>query len=73
MQEDDDSRLYAAVRNSEEQYSIWPLDLPVPAGWMTTGFTGSRQACLSHVQEVWTDMRPLSVRTAGLSRSGAGA
>jgi MbtH protein len=73
MQEDDDRRLYAAVRNAEEQYSIWPLDLSVPAGWTTTGCTGSKQACLSYIKEVWTDMRPLSLRTAGPSRSDAGA
>jgi MbtH protein len=71
-QEDDDRRLYATVKNSEEQYSIWSLDLPVPAGWTTTGTTGTKQACLSHIQEVWTDMRPLSLRTAAASTTDAG-
>jgi MbtH protein len=58
---DDDAR-YLVVRNDEEQYSIWPADRSIPAGWHETGFAGPRTACLSHVDEVWTDIRPKRVR-----------
>lgn len=55
---------YRVVVNHEEQYSIWPSDKDLPMGWRATGFEGSREACLDHIEEVWTDMRPLSVREA---------
>ncbi|GAA2048348.1 hypothetical protein GCM10009839_62350 [Catenulispora yoronensis] len=58
------------VLNDEEQYSIWPADRPIPAGWRAEGFEGAKDACLTRIAEVWTDMRPLSVR--GLAAHGAG-
>jgi MbtH protein len=54
--------IYLVVRNDEEQYSVWADGRPVPSGWYPTGFTGSKDACLEHIAEVWTDMRPRSVR-----------
>ncbi len=53
---------YAVVVNHEEQYSIWPADRELPAGWSKEGFAGAKEACLSHIDEAWTDMRPLSLR-----------
>ncbi|GAA1983408.1 MbtH family protein [Catenulispora subtropica] len=50
------------VLNDEEQYSIWPADRPVPSGWRDAGFEGDKEACLARIAELWTDMRPLSVR-----------
>ncbi|WP_156727711.1 MbtH family protein [Streptomyces apocyni] len=50
------------VVNGEEQYSIWPARLAVPGGWRREGFTGDKAACLAHIAEVWTDMRPRSIR-----------
>ena len=55
---------YVVVVNDEEQYSIWERSAPVPAGWREAGFGGSRQDCLNHIEQVWTDMRPRSVRLA---------
>jgi MbtH protein len=55
---------YLVVRNDEEQYSIWAQDGPVPDGWQAAGFTGSRDQCLAHIDQVWTDMRPRSLRVA---------
>ena len=52
------------VLNDEEQYSIWPADRPIPAGWRREGFAGTREACLAHIDAAWTDMRPRSVREA---------
>ena len=55
---------YKVVLNHEEQYSIWPLERANPAGWKDAGKTGTQTECLAHVAEVWTDMRPLSLRQA---------
>lgn len=55
-------RDFQVVVNDEEQYSIWPEVKEVQAGWRATGFTGPRAACLAHVDELWRDMRPLSLR-----------
>lgn len=52
------------VRNDEEQYSIWALDRENPPGWYDAGFSGTKDACLEHIETVWTDMRPRSVRSA---------
>lgn len=60
--DDDNDQPFTVVVNHEEQYSIWPQGRDLPAGWRDAGFTGTRQACLDHVGEVWTDMRPLSLR-----------
>ena len=55
-------RPYRVVFNQEEQYSIWPVDLSLPAGWQAEGTTGSKDACLERVDQVWTDIRPRSLR-----------
>ena len=57
-----DETQYRVVVNEEEQYSIWFADLPVPAGWTEAGKTGTKQECLDHIEAVWTDLRPRSVR-----------
>jgi len=60
--EDDVDRVYKVVVNHEEQYSLWPVDIANPAGWRDEGTTGTKAECLARVEEVWTDMRPLSLR-----------
>jgi MbtH protein len=55
-------RAYQVVVNHEEQYSIWDANREPPDGWRPDGYTGTRQQCLAHIAEVWTDLRPLSVR-----------
>lgn len=60
---------YLVVVNHEEQYSIWAEEYAVPDGWRTTGFAGTRAECLAHVDEVWMDMRPKSIRTPPATRS----
>ncbi len=57
-----DSTIYHVVVNHEEQYSIWSADQDPPAGWRLEGTTGDKAACLARIKEVWTDMRPLSLR-----------
>ncbi|GAA5531102.1 MbtH family protein [Herpetosiphon gulosus] len=62
--ETDDSTIYKVVINHEEQYSIWPAERENPLGWSDVGVSGNKQTCLEHIQAVWTDMRPLSLRQA---------
>lgn len=54
--------MYYVVRNHEEQHSIWRIEKPVPAGWETVGEAESKEACLRRIEELWTDMRPASLR-----------
>ena len=66
--EDDDDRarpdttVYKVVVNHEEQYSIWPADRENPIGWRDAGRSGTKDECMDHIKEVWTDMRPASLR-----------
>ncbi len=53
---------FVVVLNHEEQYSIWPADREIPQGWRPDGSSGTREECLAHIEKVWTDMRPLSLR-----------
>jgi MbtH protein len=53
---------YQVVVNDEEQYSIWSTERELPAGWRAVGVSGSKDECLAHISEVWTDITPLSVR-----------
>jgi MbtH protein len=59
---DEDDTVYEVVVNAEEQYSIWPADRELPLGWNKAGKSGSKAECLAYIEEVWTDMRPLSLR-----------
>jgi MbtH protein len=61
-QQAEDAALYKVVLNHEEQYSIWPADRENPPGWSDAGKTGLKEECLSYIEQVWTDMRPLSLR-----------
>jgi MbtH protein len=62
VDEREDDRRYTVVVNGEAQYSIWLVDQPLPLGWTEVGKSGSKAECLAYIQEVWTDMRPLSLR-----------
>ncbi len=64
MYQDDkeDTTIYKVVFNHEEQYSIWPSERDNPLGWKDAGKNGLKQECLDYIKEVWTDMRPLSLR-----------
>lgn len=60
--ETEDTTIYKVVVNHEEQYSIWPADRENALGWNDAGKTGTKAECLAYIKEVWTDMRPLSLR-----------
>jgi MbtH protein len=71
---EEDERCYLVVVNHEAQYSLWPKEQALPPGWDAAGKEGRRAECLAHIDAVWTDMRPLSLRRqmaaqAGLARS----
>ncbi|GGO45844.1 hypothetical protein GCM10012286_35360 [Streptomyces lasiicapitis] len=58
----DENTRYQVLRNDEDQYSLWPVDVDVPAGWQPVGKEGTETECSAYVDEVWTDMRPRSLR-----------
>lgn len=60
--EQTDNTVYKVVVNHEEQYSIWPVHRQNPLGWSDVGKSGTKAECLDYIKEVWTDMRPLSLR-----------
>jgi MbtH protein len=62
MSWDDENAIFRVVVNHEEQYSIWPEDREIPNGWRDVGKVGPKAECLAYIKEVWTDMRPLSMR-----------
>jgi len=58
----EDTTIYKVVINEEEQYSIWPAHKANPLGWKDVGKSGTKEECLAYIKEIWTDMRPLSLR-----------
>jgi len=58
---DDEATVFNVVINIEDQYSIWPVDKPIPHGWRAVGKSGLKPECLAYIEEVWTDMRPRSL------------
>lgn len=72
--EREDETIYKVVMNDEEQYSIWPAERENAPGWRDAGKIGTKSECLQYIEEVWTDMRPSSLRQkmkdAGLDNEG---
>jgi MbtH protein len=60
--EKEDLAVYKVVVNHEDQYSIWPAEKQNPSGWTDAGKSGPKAECLAYIKEIWTDMRPLSLR-----------
>ena len=67
---EDDGREYLALRNDEEQYSLWPQDIDVTAGWRVVHGPAAREEVLDHIERFWTDMRPKSLRDAMAGADG---
>lgn len=61
-EEREDTTIYMAVVNHEEQYSIWPAYRELPLGWRAAGKQGLKPEVLAWIEEVWTDTRPMSLR-----------
>ncbi len=60
---------YCALLNDQDQYSLWPAALDVPAGWSVVFGPAGRQACLDHIEAQWTDIRPARSATDDPSRA----
>lgn len=60
--EREDTDIYGAVVNDEEQYSIWPVGRELPLGWREAGKEGPRAEVLAWIEEMWTGMRPRNLR-----------
>jgi uncharacterized protein YbdZ (MbtH family) len=58
---DDEEGVFLTLRNDEGQYSLWPEHVEVPAGWTAVHGPADRAACLAHIEQNWTDMRPRSL------------
>ncbi|MBM4200437.1 MAG: MbtH family protein [Gammaproteobacteria bacterium] len=67
---DDEEAIFNVVVNHEEQYSIWPDYREIPNGWSAVGVSGKKKECLAYIEQVWTDMRPLSLRKAMDEQAG---
>jgi uncharacterized protein YbdZ (MbtH family) len=59
---DDPDGTFLVLANGEEQHSLWPQSIAVPAGWRVVHEADSRQASLDYIEQHWTDLRPLSAR-----------
>ena len=68
---DSDKTVFRVVVNAEDQYSVWPDYKPLPPGWRDIGVVGTKQACLDHIDAVWVDMRPLSLRQHMTQQAGS--
>jgi MbtH protein len=70
MNQQHEEPTYSIVVNDEEQYSYWPDSRSAPPGWRRLGTPGSKEECLSRIESLWTDMRPLSLRRLMEQTSG---
>jgi len=68
-EEREDTRVYLAVVNDEEQYSIWLEGTALPNGWRAAGKSGTKSECLAWIKEVWIDMTPASLRASPPAKS----
>ena len=64
---EDPEGTYLVLVNDENQYSLWPDFVDVPAGWRMVHGPDSRQACREHVETPRTANRP---RTLAASLDG---
>ncbi|MCU4528179.1 MbtH family protein [Acinetobacter pittii] len=55
-------RKFKVVQNDEGQYSIWLDTRVLPLGWQDTGVVGTKEECLLHIEKIWKDILPLSIR-----------
>ncbi|MER7731728.1 MbtH family protein [Streptomyces virginiae] len=58
---EDDNSGYLVLVNDENQHSLWPVWIDVPAGWTTVHGEAPRQECLDWIETNWTDIRPASL------------
>ncbi|MET7312327.1 MbtH family protein [Streptomyces sp. NPDC005571] len=66
---DDPEGTFVVLVNAEDQHSLWPADIEVPAGWEITHAAAGRQESLDYVEANWTDLRPRSARHDAVASS----
>ena len=69
---DDHEGVYSVLRNADLQFSLWPVDVPVPNGWTAVRTAENRAACLAYIEATWTDMRPASLVEAMTAQQDGG-
>jgi MbtH protein len=67
---DDPEGRFLVLRNGAGQYSLWPARVDAPAGWTVDHAEDGRDACLRHIETVWTDLRPHRTGPGGATASG---
>lgn len=55
---------FLVLVNGENQHSLWPSFVDVPAGWTAVHGPGPREECLTYVETHWTDLRPQTLINA---------
>jgi MbtH protein len=63
QQKHETARKCTVVVNAEGQYSLWPADHNTPQGWTVVGGEVLDEDGLAYIKQVWTDMRPISLRS----------
>ncbi|MBF8189185.1 MbtH family protein [Nonomuraea sp. K274] len=58
---EDENGSYLVLVNDENQHSLWPAGIDVPAGWRVVLEPRPRDTCLAYVETHWTDLRPASL------------
>ena len=58
---EDETASYLVLVNEENQHSLWPAWIDVPAGWESVHGEAARQDCLDYIESSWTDIRPASL------------
>ncbi|SEH00063.1 MbtH protein [Nonomuraea solani] len=58
---EDENGAYLVLVNDENQHSLWPAGIDVPAGWRVALDSSPRAECLAYIETHWTDMRPASL------------
>ncbi|GLZ37987.1 MbtH family protein [Actinokineospora sp. NBRC 105648] len=61
---DNEDGVFLVLVNEENQHSLWPEAVEVPAGWTVVHERDTRAACLDYIERTWTDMRPASLIVA---------
>lgn len=71
MEENGRSSRWMVLINADDQYGLFPAELPAPAGWTLAGYAGTEAGCIAYVDEHWTDMRPRSIRPAFVAENAS--
>jgi MbtH protein len=66
----DEEVAYVVLKNTEGQYSLWPVFVNVPDGWTEVFRSDREEDSVAYIESAWTDMRPASLVRAMDGRQG---